>query len=91
MGTITLSRGPSLSSMTLMSFICHTSRIFHLFHCRLLFQTVYSTFLLSCQVKIEVFQLVKQEVLSQGEEGEGDENEEEAGLGGILNLEQEWL
>ena len=42
-------------------------------------------------MKIEVFQLVKQEVLSQGEEGEGDENEEEAGIGGILNLEQEWL
>ena len=52
----------------------------------------FSLFILPfCQVKIEVFQLVKQEVLSQGEEGEGDENEEEAGLGGILNLEQEWL
>ena len=67
------------------------NRLFHLFHCRLLFQSVYSTFLLSCQVKIEVFQLVKQEVLSQGEEEEGGENEEEAGIGGILNLEQEWL
>ena len=42
-------------------------------------------------MKIEVFQLVKQEVLSQGEEEEGGENEEEAGIGGILNLEQEWL
>ena len=69
---------------------CHLS-VTHLVFSFVSLQTVYSTFLLSCQVKIEVFQLVKQEVLSQGEEEEGGENEEEAGIGGILNLEQEWL
>ena len=45
------------------------------------------------QVKIEVFQLVKHEVLSDGEgfqetEGLEEEEDEEAG---ILNSEQEWL
>ena len=51
-------------------------------------------------MKIEVFQLVKQEFLSSSGEGfqgeaegleEEEEDEEEAGIGGILNSEQEWL
>jgi len=56
-------------------------------------------------VKIEVFQLVKHEVLSGGEGFQGEEDdeelegvedeeekdEEEAGIGGMLNLDQEWL
>ena len=57
------------------------------------------------KVKIEVFQLVNHEVLSGGEgfqdeeddeeseevEEEEKKEEEEAGIGGILNLDQEWL
>ena len=50
-------------------------------------------------MKIEVFQLVKHDVLSdeeglgeeEEEEGEGLELEDEPGIGGILNSEQEWL
>ena len=54
-----------------------------------------TTFDFFCQVKIEVFQLVKHEVLSDGEgfqeETEDLEEEEEEEDAGILNSEQEWL
>ena len=63
------------------------------------------SFCVCSKVKIEVFQLVKHEVLSGGEgfQGEEDdeelegveeeekEDEEEDGIGGMLNLDQEWL
>ena len=66
---------------------------------------LYFSFCVCSKVKIEVFQLVKHEVLSGGEgfhgeeddeelEGVEDEEEkdvEEAGIGGMLNLDQEWL